>query len=182
MVLYSEQELKNELKGVLDDFLVKLSQLRAGRARPDMFESIIVSAYETEQELKNLANVIVENATSVSIIPWDKSIIADIIKAIEDSKLGYSPVDSGDKIRINIPTLTEETRKQTVKELKGLQEDARVRIRHVRHKFNEAVDKDDNTTEDDQKVSRSAIQKQIDESNKEIDKIASLKEEELMTL
>lgn len=182
MILISETKLKQDLQDAIDGFITKTSQLRAGRARPDMFEGITVTAYDMDQELKNLANVIIESASSVSIVPWDKSIIADVVKGIENAQLGYSPVDDGDKVRINIPPLTEERRKESVKELNNMKEDARVRIRHVRQNYMEDISSQDSVSEDDQKMSKDLVQKQVDESNKEIDRIASEKETELMTI
>lgn len=182
MILFSETKLSQELEGAVEDFKSRISQLRAGRARPDMFEGIMVEAYGMDQELKHVANVVIESASTVSIVPWDKSIVANVVKSIEDAQLGYSPVDDGGKVRINIPPLTEERRKESVKDLNNMKEDARVRVRHIRQSFMEDISSEEGVSEDDQKMSKEAVQKQIDEVNKQIDEIASEKEKELMTI
>ncbi len=182
MLLYTEKDLKKELAVVDSWFADRIKQLRVGRARPDQFETILVSAYGADTEMKNVANIVIESATSVIISPWDKSIVNDIVKAISESDLGLSSVPDSDKVRINLPPMTEESRKETVKELNGILEEAKVLVRQVRKDFNDQVEDQEGVSEDDQKMSKQAIQKAVDAMNKELESLASIKEEEIMSI
>jgi ribosome recycling factor len=182
MLLYSESELKQELEETVRDLQKKLQGLRTGRARGGIFEDLVVEAYDTQTPLKSLANVIVENAMTVSISPWDPSIVPNVTKAIQAANMGYTPVPTGTNIVINFPPLTEEIRLQTVKEAQARLEEARIQVRQVRQKFMSKVDKAEGVSEDDQKQSRTQIQKIVDEYNKKLEHLAKEKEEEIMTV
>lgn len=182
MALYPEQKLQTDIQQIKDHFAESLKQLRVGRPRVDTFAGIMVSAYGTESQLSGLANIMIENATMVAIQPWDKSIVNDIVKAIQDSQLGYSAAPDGEKVRVSIPALTEERRQETIKELGAMLEEAKVSVRQVRHKYNEMVEKADGVSEDEQKRDREAIQKQVDQANKDLEELAAKKETELETV
>lgn len=182
MALYKQTELKQGLEKSVEAFSDKLKQLRVGRPKAEMFNEISIQAYGMASNVQSLANVIIESATSVVIQPWDKSIIQDVLKGVRDANLGYEPVLDGDKVRINIPALTNERRQETIKEMRQLLEEAKVHVRQIRHQFMEQVDKQEGVSEDEQKRDRADIQKQIDEVNTRLDDMAEAKESELDTL
>ncbi len=182
MAIFSEKSLQSELDAAVVFFVDRIGQLRAGRPRPEMFASIDVEAYGTTSPLNALANVIVESALMVVIQPWDKSIVNDIVKAIRSADLGYSPVIDGDKVRINIPAMTEERRQQIIKELHAMLEEAKVRVRQVRQKYNKQVEGADGVSEEEQKRDKASIQKMVDAVNDKLEELAIKKEEELKTI
>lgn len=182
MELYSEKDLQNSLQEVLNVFNERLRSLRTGRPRPETFNSIKVQAYGLDSNIQSVANVLVENATSVVIIPWDKSIVQDISKAIQEANLGYQPIADGDRVRINIPLMSEESRKQTVKEMNLMLEEAKVVSRQIRHRFMEIVNKQTGVSEDMQETSRKQIQQKIDQCISDLGSLAEKKEVEIMTI
>ncbi len=182
MALYSEAELRESIKRATDHFIEEIGKLRAGRVRAEMFENIPVMAYNMSNPLKGVASINVDGPMSVVIQPWDPNVATNVYKAIQEANLGFNPVQDGTKIRISLPPLTEETRKQTVKELGSMLEDSKATIRQVRHKFNTQVDGLEGVSEDEQKRDRDQIQKQIDAATEELVKISAAKQQELMSL
>ena len=182
MALYNESEFIKDTNSAVEFFQARTKQLRAGRVRADMFEEIPVMAYGMSNPLKNVANIDVKGPLEVTIQPWDPGIVNDVYKALQEANLGFNPGMDGNKVRINVPPLTEETRKATVKELGGMMEEAKVSIRQIRHKYNEIVDKQDGVSEDEQKRSKDAIQKLIDKTNERLEEISDAKEQELMSI
>lgn len=179
---YSKQALTTDLVADQDRFAEKLKQLRTGRAKPEMFNQIMVTAYGMDNQLQSLANVVIENALSVVIVPYDRSISNDITKAIEQAGLGLMPSNEGDKIRINIPPLTEERRKQTVKEMHALLEEARIDVRQTRQKYMDRVAKMESVSEDEQDRLKKEIQKEVDQANHKLQDMADKKEQDIMSV
>lgn len=182
-MLFSESKLRQELQEQLDRCSLYLKQLRTGRATADIFEDLKVEAYGSPIDIKSIANVVVESALSVTIVPYDKSIVKDIVQGVVDADLGFSPVDDGDKVRINFSPLTEESRKETVKHLKTrLEEDFKKRIRQIRQDYMQVIEKQDGVSEDDQEASKKTVQKVIEEYTRKLEDLADRKEAEIMSI
>lgn len=160
-----------------------LSSLRAGRANPAMLDRILVDYYGSSTPINQLANITVPEARLLVIQPWDKSIIADIEKAIMKSDLGINPSNDGNVIRIAIPQLTEERRKELVKVVKKRAEEAKVAIRNIRREANDMLkssEKEKLISEDENKKGMDESQKLTDKFTKEVDKILQAKEKDIM--
>ena len=166
------------------EFLGKdLAGLRAGRANPAMVEKITVEYYGTPTPINQLANISVPEARLLVIQPWDKTIIAGIEKAIMKSDLGINPSNDGNVIRLAIPQLTEERRKDLVKVVRKRAEEAKVAVRNIRREANDLLkssEKDKLISEDENKKGMDEIQKTTDKHIKDIDLILQAKEKEIM--
>lgn len=166
------------------EFLSKdLAGLRAGRANPAMVEKITVEYYSTPTPLNQLANISVPEARLLVIQPWDKTIIPGIEKAIMKSDLGINPSNDGNVIRLAIPQLTEERRKDLVKVVRKRAEEAKVAVRNIRREANDLLkssEKDKLISEDENKKGMDEIQKTTDKNIKDIDMILQAKEKEIM--
>lgn len=163
----------------------ELNKIRAGKAQPDMLNSIMVSYYGAETPLNALAAVTAPEARTLSIKPFDKSTIKDIEKAIIDSNLGFTPQNNGESIMINLPPMTEERRGQLVKQAKGVVEDGKIGVRNTRQDANNALKKLKGTegiSDDMIKDAEGDVQKMTDNHTKKIDDLFSAKETEIMTV
>lgn len=160
-----------------------LAKIRTGRAHPSLLEHIHVSYYGTEVPLNQAANINVQDARTLSITPWDKSMVQEIEKAILNSDLGLNPVTAGEVIRVPLPQLTEDRRKELIKVVRSEAEKARVAIRNIRRDanthFKNAV-KQKEITEDEEHHAEEQIQKITDKHIADIDKMLEDKEAELM--
>jgi ribosome recycling factor len=175
--------LQQELQKAKEHYSNELAKLQAWRANPAIVEGVFVMAYWSSQALRNVAAVSTLDAQTISIQPWDKSIIRDIEKWITDANLGLNPTNNGESILIKIPTLTEERRRDLVKLSGRMTEEAKVSIRTVRQDFKKKIDsaKSGKTiSEDEAKVYEWDLQKAIDAAIKEVDIIEKKKEEEIM--
>ncbi len=174
---------KNDIQKCIDNLVEDLSQIRTGRATPELIQDIPVKAYSTEAPLKNYATVNASDTRSLLVIPWDKSIMESISSSISNANLGFSAVSEGDHIRVTIPELTEERRKDYVKVMKERIEDARVAVRQVRQKFMKDIDESlgSGFSEDDADRLREEGEKIVKESNSKIEELKETKETELMT-
>ena len=162
-----------------------LSTLKAGRANPTMLDRIQVEAYGGLCPISQVGNVSAPEPRMLVITPWDKSLLKDIEKAILKSDLGINPSNDGSIIRLLIPELTEETRKNLVKNVKKIGEDAKVAIRSIRRDANEkikALKKDGHISDDEVKKAEDGVQKKTDLFVKEIDGIIVAKEKEIMSI
>jgi len=162
-----------------------LAKIRAGKASPSLVSGVKVESYGTQMSLPQVASVTTPDAKTIVIQPWDKSLLAPIEKAIINSNLGMTPSNDGEYIRLNIPPLTEERRKETVKQIKAEAEDARVSIRGFRRDAIDAIKKAvkaDGLPEDVAKDGEDEAQKITDKLNKQIDDILAKKEKEIMTI
>lgn len=175
----SEERMAKSIKSLEHDF----NMLRTGRATPALFDNIKVDYYGTPTALNQTANISVPEARLVVIQPWDKSTLALIEKAILASDLGFNPSNDGKVIRINIPPLTEERRKELAKVAKNNAENCRVAIRNVRRDANEELkklQKSGDITEDDLKRGEGDIQKVTDNYISKVDALLAAKEKEIM--
>ena len=173
------------MKKSLDTFQHELSKIRTGRAHPGLLEQVLVSYYGNNVPINQAANVNVMDARTLSITAWDRNMIGDIEKAILNSGLGLNPVTNGEVIRIPLPPLTEERRKDLTKIVRNEAEKARVAVRNIRRDANahlKPLVKDKMLTEDDERKAESSVQKLTDDKIGEIEKVLESKEKELMEI
>ncbi len=159
----------------------KLKTVRAGRANPSSLDRVTVDYYGSQTPLKQLATISVPEATQLCIKPFDKSCLKDIEKAIFESNLGYTPNNDGESIRIVIPPLTEDRRRELIKQVKAIGEESKISIRNIRHEGIEDIKKEE-MAEDIEKSSEKEIQDLVNSFNKKIDEMVKEKEKELMTV
>ncbi len=172
------------MQKTVDGLKASFSKLRTGRASTAILDHVRVDYYGSESPLSQVASVVVEDARTISIAPWDRNMIGAIEKAILGSDLGITPNTAGTTIRINMPPLTEERRKDLVKVVKSETENARVAIRNVRRDANDGLKTDENKkeiSEDERKRLETEVQKMTDEMIKAVDDAATHKEKEIMS-
>ena len=173
------------MKKSLEAFAHELSKIRTGRAHPSLLEHVMVSYYGNDVPINQAANVNVVDSRTLGITAWDKSMIPDLEKAILNSDLGLNPVTAGEVIRVPLPPLTEERRKDLTKIVRNEAEKARVAVRNIRRDANthlKPMVKDKTITEDDERKAESRVQKLTDSYIAEIEKMLEAKEQELMEI
>ncbi len=175
---YDEIEL--EMMSALEVMDNRLTTIRAGRANPAMVNGIMVDYYGVPTPLQSLANLTVPEARTLMIKPFDKSCVKDIVKAIQEANLGINPTDNGEAVILTVPQLTEERRKEYVKQAKQISEETKVALRKVRQEAREAIEKDESIPEDEEKRLQDEIQELINEYNKKVEDKLAEKEDELM--
>ena len=166
-------------------FKNNLTKIRTGRANPALLDSVHVDYYGAMLPISQVANVSLLDARTISVQPWEKGMGAKIEKAIRDSDLGLNPSSMGDLIRVPMPAMSEERRKELTKVVKGEGENAKVAVRNLRRDANEAVKKavkDKLASEDDQKRSEAEIQKVTDRHIAEVDQLVAAKEHDIMAV
>ena len=161
-----------------------LGKIRAGKANPQMLRTVKVDYYGVQTPLAQAANISTPDAQTISIQPFDKNLIAEIEQAIMDSNLGFNPSNNGDKVIINVPPLTEERRRDLVKQAKSEIENSKVSIRNIRQKANDEIKKlaKDGLSEDLARDAEKSIQDLTNSFSKKIDDLFSIKEAEIMTV
>ncbi|QTL99990.1 ribosome recycling factor [Iocasia frigidifontis] len=175
----AEEKMRKAVKATRDDF----NTVRTGRARPSLVESIMVDYYGAQTPIQQMAKVVAPEARLLVIEPWDKSAIGEVEKAIMKANLGLTPNNDGSVIRINIPQLTEERRKELVKVIRDKAEKGRVAIRNIRHEANDKLrelENDSEISEDNYHRGLENIQELTDEYVAKIDSILTEKEEDIM--
>lgn len=180
-----QQDTEMRMKKSVETLSHNLAKLRTGRAHPSLLESITVDYYGTPTPLNQVANITIEDARTLAVSPWEKSMIQAIDKAIRTSDLGLNPATSGMNIRVPLPPLTEERRRDLVKHVKGEAEEARIAVRNIRRDANNEAKqllKAKSITEDDERKNEDIIQKLTDRFVAEIDKLVHSKEAELMQI
>ncbi len=172
------------MQGPLRKLDSDLSKLRAGKASPAMLDTVMVDYYGTMTPINQVANINTPDPRTLVVQPWEKGISAAIEKAILQANLGLTPINDGQLIRINIPALTEERRKELVRQVKSESENAKVSVRNIRRDANEMLKKlqKDGLSEDIVKKNEIEIQKITDSTIEEIDKKVEVKEEDLLTV
>lgn len=162
----------------------ELLKIRAGKASPQIFEDIKIVYYGTMTPLNQTANINTPDARTIVIQPWDKSVLGIIEKAILAANLGFTPMNNGEVIRINIPPITEERRKELVKKAKQEAENARIAIRNLRRNANEKAKKleKEGIPEDEIKQLEKEIQDTTDKWIEKVDKLVDTKEKEILTI
>ncbi|GHT03016.1 ribosome-recycling factor [Bacteroidia bacterium] len=161
-----------------------LSRIRAGKANAHILDGVKVESYGTAMPLASVATISTPDAKTLTILPWDKSMLHTIEKALMDSDVGITPENNGEIIRLGIPPLTEERRKALVKQTRGDAENSKISIRNVRRDANDGIKKavKDGTPEDDGKETEGAVQKLHDKYLKKVDELIAAKEKEIMTV
>jgi len=180
-----EASIRSRMEKAVSDLQHEMASIRTGRASLGILDHIRVDYYGTPTPLNQIANLHVPEPSLISIQPWDVSQIGPIERAIRISDLGLNPANDGKIIRLPIPPLTEERRKELVKRLHGVAEDHRVAVRNVRRDGNEAVKKllkDKKITEDDEKRAHDDIQKLTDSYMQKIDQASKSKEKEILEI
>ena len=174
-------DVTDKLDKTIENLGKRFATVRAGRANPSSLDGVMVDYYGSMTPLKQLATVSVPEARQLLIKPFDKGALANIEKAILASNLGYTPGNDGETIRIVIPELTEERRKELAKQVKAIAEEAKVSIRNIRHDGLEDVKKLE-LPEDEEKGMEKDIQDLVNEYNKKIEDLLKEKENELLTV
>lgn len=177
-------QAKESMNSTLTFFDKELQKVRAGKASPQMLEGLKIDYYGNPTPIEQVANINTPDARQIIIQPWERNMLPIIEKAILAANLGFTPQNNGEFIRINVPSLTEERRKELVKKTKQEAEQNKVTIRNIRRTANDAGKKlkDAGIPEDAVKKLETDIQKLTDEYIGKIDKIAELKEKEIMTV
>jgi len=178
-----KQDAEARMKKTLESLQTNFHKIRTGRAHPTILDSVTVEYYGAQMPLNQVASVNVEDARTLAVVPWEKSMVPKVEKAIMTSDLGLNPATAGSVIRVPMPALTEETRRGYIKQARGEAENARVAVRNVRRDANsdiKALLKDKSITEDDEHQGEEAIQKLTDKYVAEIDKLLEAKEHDLL--
>ena len=178
-------EIKEKMEKTIESLVQRLSEVRAGRANPAILNKVKIDYYGTPTPINQVAGISVPEARMIVIQPWDISILKEIEKAILASEIGINPNNDGKVIRLVFPELTEERRKELVKEIKKYAEDAKVSIRNARRDGIDkakSMQKDGDITEDELKAAETEIQKITDKYTEEVDKTIIAKETEIMSI
>ena len=174
-------ETESRMEATIDSLDKRLLNIRAGRANPAILDSVVVNYYGVDTPLKQLANISIPEARQLSIKPFDKGALGAIEKGIYEANIGLTPNNNGEIIILNIPALTEETRRDYVKQAKAIAEDAKIALRNIRQESNNDVKKLE-IPEDDIKYTTDEIQELINKYNKIVDEKLAVKEKELLSI
>ena len=179
----AHKDAETRMQGALDALGREFAGVRTGRANAALLEHVRVDYYDTPTPLNQVASISVPDARTLMIQPWDQSVLTKIERAIQKSDLGLTPASDGKVIRLTIPPLNEERRKQLAKSVGKLAEEARVAIRNVRREAKEKVKallKDKKISEDDERRSETELQKLTDRSTQKVDELQKKKEQEIL--
>ena len=174
---------KERMAKSVESLKTDLQKVRTGKVTPALLDPVRVDAYGTPMPLSQVASVSAPQPRLLVVQPWDKGLLKDVLKAIQKSDLGLNPADDGELIRVPIPSLTEDRRKDLVKRAKTLGEDAKVSIRNIRRDANEEIKKAEKAselTEDESRRFQGEVQKITDSHTGEIEKILGRKEKEIL--
>lgn len=183
MSMNVQEALEQKMSKTISVLKEELNTVRAGRANPALLDKVMVEYYGSPTPLKNLANISAPEPRTLLIAPFDPKSISDIEKAINIANLGMAPSNDGKTVRLTVPQLTEERRKEISKSVKKYGEDAKVAVRNERRDANDELKKQEKAgelTEDDLKKQLDQIQKKIDKVTKDIDDIIAAKEKEIL--
>jgi ribosome recycling factor len=181
----AQQQLKSRMEKAVDDFRANLASTRTGRASVHMLDQVRVPYYGSEMPLNQVAQVSAPDANLITIEPWDPSLLGDIEKALRTSDLGFNPQNNGKVIRIPIPPMTEERRRDVVKQLNKTLEDHRTAVRNIRRDGNDLIKKsakDKKISEDEEKRSLEEIQKLTDDEIRRMEEMCRNKEREVLQI
>ncbi len=183
MVQESLEDARTRMDGAISSFRRELSGVRTSRANPALVENLDIDYFGTKMQLRELAQISAGDVRLLVIQPWDQSAIETIAKAIQQSDLGMTPNVDGDRIRLSIPPMTEERRREMVRLVRSRAEEAKVAVRNVRkdvREFIQEMEKDGDIGQDDSRRAQDQLQKVTDNAVAEIDESSSAKEEEVM--
>ena len=179
MDILENAELK--MMNAIEVYENRLLSIRAGRANPAMLNGISAEAYGVMTPINQLANVTVHDGKQLFIKPYDRGNLKNIEKAINEANLGINPTNNGETIILTVPDLTEETRRDYVKQAKGIAEDAKIQLRNIRQDANNEIKKSE-FPKDEEDAYLSDVQEMINNYNKKIEEILKVKENELMSI
>lgn len=171
-----------EMQLAVDAFEEQLGSIHSGRANVKMLDPVQVDYYGSMTPINQICGISVVEGTQLLIKPYDRSSLKEVEHAINKSDLGLVPQSDGMVIRINVPTLTEERRRELCKQVSKMAEEAKVEVRNIRREYNEQAKKDETLTEDSERDCLEKIQKKTDEMIKKVDAVAAAKEKEIMTI
>lgn len=180
-----KKSVTEKMDKTIEAYKKELAKQRVGRAQPSLIANIMVLTYGTEQPLSQVASITAESATILAVKPWDKKLIPAIEKAIYSSDLGLNPATSGDTVRVPLPPLNEERRKEIVKHIKGLAEQSKISIRNIRRDANNEIKADEKAhvfSEDESKRHQDKVQESTDKFIKLLDTLTTEKEDEIMKI
>ncbi|HEY0658417.1 MAG TPA: ribosome recycling factor [Pyrinomonadaceae bacterium] len=178
-------ETKPKMEAVIEDFKRRLANVRTGRATVGLLDSVMVDYYGVPTPLSQMASVNVPEPQMLTVQPWDASQISSIEKAINQSNLGFNPSNDGKMIRLPIPPLNEERRRQLAKQVHEIAEEHKIAVRNVRHSSNDSLKKmlkEKSISEDDERYGLEEVQKQTNTFTGKIDELAKTKEQEIMNV
>ena len=177
------KDLQRRMEGAINAFKTDLASLRTGRASSNLLDAVTVQAYGSAMPINQVANVSVPEPRMISVSVWDKSMVSAVDRAIREANLGFNPIVDGTNLRIPLPELNEQRRKELVKLAHSYAENARVAARHVRRDGMEALkkaEKDGDIGQDEQRVQSERVQKLTDETISALDALLATKETEIM--
>lgn len=174
----AEEAMDNAIKHLEKQFV----NIRAGKASPAMLGSVMVNYYGAQTPLNRVSNVNTPDGRTITVQPWEKNMLQEIEKGIQIANLGFNPMNNGETIIINVPPLTEERRRDLVKQAKSEAEDAKIGVRSARKEANTEIKKLEHVSEDLQKNAEIDIQEMTDKYVKNIDHLLEVKEKEIMTV
>lgn len=180
-----KDQAKEKMAAAIEAYKKDLSRIRTGVAHPSVLEGVLVPYYGTPTPINQIANVSAPEPRLLTVQPWDKTVIADIEKAILKSDLGITPNNDGTVIRLPFPQLTQEAREDLAKQARAKTEDGKIRVRNVRRDANDAIkklEKEKEITPDDSKYEQDEIQKLTDKTIDEIEKIFAAKEKDILEI
>ncbi|HQD34779.1 MAG TPA: ribosome recycling factor [Bacteroidales bacterium] len=179
-----KKKFEENLNNTISFLNKELVKIRTGKAHPSLFDGIKIDYYGNPTPLNQMASINIPDAKTIVIQPWDKSVLSFIEKAILNANLGFTPINNGEIIRINIPQLTEERRKEYVKLAKMEGEKAKVSVRNIRREYLEKLKKleKEGVPEDEIKKSEKEFQDIVDNAMKQIDSLIELKEKEILQI
>ena len=175
-------ETESKMKKAIETMEKRFTNVRAGRANPAILDGVTVNYYGTATPLKSLATISIPEARQLMIKPFDRSCLNDIEKGIYEANIGLTPNNNGECIILNIPALTEETRKEYVKQVKQIAEDGKINLRNIRQDSNNEIKKNEDLTDDEKDNLMGDVQELINKYNKVIDEKEKEKEKELLTV
>ena len=175
-------ETELEMDQAIETYEKRLLNIRAGRANPSILDGVMVSYYGVDTPLKQLVTISIPEARQLMIKPFDRSCLQAIEKGIFEANIGLTPNNNGETIILNIPALTEDTRREYVKQAKQIAEEAKIQLRNIRQDANNDIKRDEELTEDDKDSLQEDVQELIQKFNKKVDEIYKEKENELMTV
>jgi len=178
---YNLTQHNNDLAAVTEWLRKDYLQISTGRANPALLDGVNIDSYGSQQPIKNIASITIEEARTLRIVPWDKTQIKDIEKAIFESKLPFSVSSDGEGLRASIPQFTEENKKTVVKLLKDKLEEGRVRVRQIRQKADKEIE-DEDFSDDEKHDYKESFQKTVDTTNRDLESTFDAKETSVMSI
>ena len=179
--MFNENDVKSKMDKVIENLESRFTTVRAGRANPNILNGIMVEYYGAPTPIQSVATISVPEARQLMIKPFDKSLLKEIEKAIYAAELGMAPTNNGEVVFLTIPELTEETRKNYVKQVKEMAEEARIALRNVRQDANNSIKREE-YAEDEEKRYLDQVQKLIDKYNVIVEEKYKEKEKELLSI